>query len=335
MGRLTDRLRGAWDPEKIRSALKDINGRDTAIFLTSLLLAFSIWLIHNLSLYYNEVVSVPVRAVCNLEGHSLVSSNDAVVQARMRLTGFDVLRSRRAASRKPVEVEFAPADMHFKGGEFFYLTATDLNRYVQAVFGDNARLETMISDSVFFRFPLENSRKVPVVPVCSVDFAPQYTAMGDLRVIPDSVTVYGEPSHLEKVDRILTRPFSLSGLRVSAHGRVRLEDAGALRLSENAVTYTLDVSRYVEIRADLPVEGRNVPAGRNLLIYPSVATVLFKCAFPVSVDPAEEGVSLYVDYRDFAQSLGGKCLPRIDALPPGVLDYTVEPQVFDCVESVR
>lgn len=323
MGRLTDRF---------RSHLK-FNGRDTAIFLMSLLLAFSIWLIHNLSLYYNEVISVPVRAVCNLDGHALESANDAVIQARLRLTGFEVLRSRRLAGRNPLEVEFAPADMHAKGGEFFYVTGAELNRYVQPVFGDNARLETMLSDTVVFRFPLENSKKVPVVPVCSIHYRPQYMPVGELRVVPDSVIVYGEPSHLEKVDRVLTRPFSLSDVKVSAHGRVRLEENGAMRLSETAVSYVLDVSRYVEIRAELPVEARNVPAGRTLSIYPSVATLLFKCAFPVTDDPAEKA-SVYIDYRDFVSSLGGKCLPQVN-LPPGVLDCTVEPQVFDCIESLR
>ena len=323
MGRLTDRF---------RSHLK-FNGSDTAIFLMSLLLAFSIWLIHNLSLSYSEVVSVPVRAVCNIDGHARESSNDVIIQARLRLTGFDVLRSRRMASRSPLEVEFAPADMHLRGGEFFYVTANDLNRYIQPVFGDNSRLETMLSDTLTFRFPLENSKKVPVVPVCNISCRPQYMPVGELRVIPDSVVVYGEPSHLDKIDRILTRPFSLSDLKVSAHGRIRLEKNGAVRLSENTVSYVLDVARYVEIRAELPVEGRNVPPGRNLYIYPSTATVLFRCAFPVSVNPAQKA-SVHIDYADFASSLGGKCLPQV-VLPPGTLECTVEPPVFDCIEGLR
>ena len=41
----------------------------------SLLLAFSIWLIHNLSLNYSDTISVPVMAQCNIDGHSDVSSN--------------------------------------------------------------------------------------------------------------------------------------------------------------------------------------------------------------------------------------------------------------------
>ncbi|MBR1406964.1 MAG: hypothetical protein IJ578_08560 [Bacteroidales bacterium] len=323
MGRLWDKFR----------SLSVSNGKDIIIFAMSLLLAFSIWLIHNLSLYYNETVSIPVTARSSLEGHAQVSSNSAAVQARLRLTGFDVIRTRGAMNRKAVVVDFAAADLHPRGGEMFYVTGSDLNRYVQAIFGDDARLETMLSDTVQFRFPLENSKKVPVMAVYTAAFRPQYTAVGDLRLTPDSVTVYGEPMHLAQVDRVYTRPFTLEDLRVSAHGRVRLEETG-LRLSVNSVDYALEVSRYVEIRADIPVGSRGVPAGRSLIIYPSVAQVSFKCAFPVTVDPTDNA-HFYIDYQDFTHSLGGMCIPRCDDLPAGILDYTIEPQVFDCVESSR
>ena len=41
-----------------------INGRDFAVFLLALLLAFSIWLIHNLSLKYNNNISSTIVAHC-------------------------------------------------------------------------------------------------------------------------------------------------------------------------------------------------------------------------------------------------------------------------------
>ena len=51
----------------------------------SLLLAFSIWLIHNLSLNYSDTISVPVMAQCNIDGHSNVSSNSSMIAARCRI----------------------------------------------------------------------------------------------------------------------------------------------------------------------------------------------------------------------------------------------------------
>ena len=47
---------------RISGKFKKLNGRDLAVFLLSLLLAFGIWLIHNLSLDYVRVVNVPIKA---------------------------------------------------------------------------------------------------------------------------------------------------------------------------------------------------------------------------------------------------------------------------------
>ena len=40
-----------------------------------------------------------------------------------------------------------------------------------------------------------------------------------------------------------------------------------------------------------------------------------------------------IDYEDFASSISGRCVPRVRTLPSGVLDYRVEPAVFDCIET--
>ena len=62
--------------------LLNISGRDWAVFLLALLLAFSIWLIHNLSLKYTEFMQASVEAVSNIEGHFNKSSNRSDVIAR-------------------------------------------------------------------------------------------------------------------------------------------------------------------------------------------------------------------------------------------------------------
>ena len=73
-----------------------IRGRDAKIFVISLLLAFGIWLLHNLSLNYSALVCVPVKAVCNIEGHSMTSSNHDFVQVRCNARGFNLIRLRNA-----------------------------------------------------------------------------------------------------------------------------------------------------------------------------------------------------------------------------------------------
>ncbi len=316
------------------SSFLNRNGRDITGFLLSLLLAFCVWLIYNLTLNYTKVVSVPIVARSNIEGHKDVSSNTAVVMARCHTRGFDLLRLDNASEKSPVQVYFAPGDLHGDGGEIFHITSAELTRYAKEIFGDRAGMETFVSGSLDFRFPFENSKKVPVHPVYTLSCRPQYMVVGGLRLKPDSVTVYGEPYHLENIDRVYTRPFNLDNLRSDVHGEVKLESSKDVRLSDSGAEYTVSVRRYVEIAADMRIAEKNVPKNKMLVIYPSTAHVIFRCSFPVISDPAEN-VSFYIDYNDFAGSLGGDCMARCDSLPPGVIDYRMEPELFECVERDR
>ena len=64
----------------------NIGGRDWIILILSLLLAFSVWLIHNLSLKYNADLKAKVVAVAALEGHEGVSfaSQDVAAYSNTR-----------------------------------------------------------------------------------------------------------------------------------------------------------------------------------------------------------------------------------------------------------
>ena len=309
-------------------------GRDFGVFLMSLLLAFGIWLIHNLSLSYSDTMAVPVIAECNLDGHSNVSSNSSSIAARCRTTGFSLLKSKHKAKKDAVHIRFESKDMHPLEGEMFYITSAELGNYVSDIFGDGVRLESFLSESYQFRFPYENNKKVPVQAMTVVSFKPQFMAMSPIRLQPDSVTVYGEPFHLENVDRVFTRTIDLPNLKSSAHGSVKLEPVQGLRMSNTEVSYSLDVSRFVEIQDEVQVTPRNAPAGVKLSVYPSTAKVVFKCTFPLSHDPRDV-VRFYIDYQEFEKSKGGRCMAHATAVPDGVIEYSIDPEVFDCVMEGR
>ena len=298
----------------------------------SLLLAFGIWLIHNLSLNYSETLSVPVIAECNIEGHSIMSSNSSTIAARCRTSGFTILRGRHKAKKEAVHVRFNSADMHEAEGDMFYITSAELGNYVSDIFGEGVQLESFLSESFQFRFPAENHRRVPVQAVTSLSYKPQYMAMAPLHLKPDSVTVYGEPYHLETISKVFTKAIELDNLKSSAHGSVRLESVQGVRMSVEEVGYSLDVTRFVEIATDVTVTPRNVPAGLKLSVYPSTAKVVFKCVFPLTHDPSDL-VSFHIDYSDFQKSIGGRCMAIPSKIPDGVIEYSIEPEVFDCVEE--
>lgn len=298
--------------------------------LLCLLLSAGIWLIHNLSQTYVNIVSVPVVAESNLPGHSGASYTDATVTAQVKATGFrQASLSRRY--RRPVRVVFDASDFRQEGDNMYSIPVSNLYKYASAIFGDGISVESFVSEAPKFIFQEAGYKKVPVRKVQSLSFESQYMPLHPMSILPDSVLVYGEPSRLESIDYVLTRPIDLWGLRSSVHGKVRLETPSGVRLSDTEAVYSMEVVRYVEMTSEVEIHTRNVPRGQELVVLPSRAEVVFRTVFPVGADPAQKTV-FYVDYNDFSGSITGRCIPRVEDLPSGVISYKVIPEVFDCIE---
>jgi hypothetical protein len=297
----------------------------------STLLAALVWFLVNLSQQYTGVISVPVVAECNIDGYGTESSNTVLVSARCRTEGFRLVREGSRRERKTVKVKFNRADMRRTAPGVFCVIGGAKNSYINQFFGDDAQLEAFITDTLRFVFPVENHKKVPVEVPLSVTCRSQFMQSGHFRVMPDSVTVYGSEEKLEAVERVTTGRLVLSEVASSQHGLLKLNPIKDVRLSADEVSYELPVSRYVELTANVNLEVRNVPAGSSLQVYPPTAQVYLRCAFPIAKDPLAS-LRLYIDWKDFSSSLTGRCVPRIVRVPSGVLEYRIEPEVFDCIE---
>ena len=309
-------------------------GRSWVALVVALLLASLVWILSNLSQTYSGTVSVPVMARCNLEGHQSLSSNTVLVSARCRTQGFRLVREQSRRERKTLVVDFSPADLHRTGTETFCVIGGAINSYVNQFFGEETTVEAFITDTLRFIFPRENHKKVPVEVPMTVHCRSQFMQSGPFRTSPESVTVYGEDARLEGIEKVSTGRLVLSDVHDTRSSILRLNPIAGVRLSVEQVGYELPVTRYVELRSTLPVEVRNAPTGHELQVFPATAEVVLRCAFPLVKDPLPE-FRIYVDYKDFAASINGRCVPHALRLPTGVLEYRVQPEVFDCIESAQ
>ena len=316
----------------LHKLLKSLNfsRRDWAVFLLALLLAFSIWLIHNLSLRYSDYMSVPVVARCNIDGHAAESSDKCDVAARCRATGYNMLANSFRKNGRARKVDFNASHVRHKEDDIYYVLPSDLQEYSHLIYGDDVTVEYFVSDTLFFRFPFEDHKRVPLQLMTSFTFRPQYMMVGDIQVTPDSVTVYGERSKLETINRIYTEPVKVYNLDEDLIGVADIEKIRGVRISAEEARFTMNVSRFVEFVRTIPVQVRNVPAGRQLDIYPSSVVVTLRCEFPMAVDPSES-LQLYVDYNDFDKSLSGKCPVYLDSKPKGLISCDLDPAMLECV----
>lgn len=308
---------------------KRYTSKDYLALGLSLLLAFAVWFVHNLADTYSDIVKCTFVVESDIDGHSREASSPSEVVARCTMTGFDILSNRFSGRHSLKTVAISPEHIHHRSGDSFYATKDDLARYFHDIFTSGARLEYFVTDTLNLVFPAVDFKKVPVRILSSVDFKPQYTAVGPLRVDPDSVLLYGRKEMLDAIIDIPTEIISADNLSSDFYGEIALKSMDNIRISTPNVRFLLSVVRYVEQSFTIPVVGVNVPEGVNMQIFPDNAVLRLKEVFPGTQIP--DTVCVKVDFLDFEQGRSGQCLGRVDDLPSDVLNYSIEPEVFNCI----
>lgn len=310
-----------------------IFGRSDYLVLTiCVLLAFAVWFIHNMSLRYSTIVQCSVSVQCPIDGHDNHSAAPAEITARCDMNGFAILSYRLRPGKHAKTINVSPESLHYVTDDIFGMTKSDLTRYFNSIYDDNAKLEYFITDTAFYRFPKVNYKKVPVNVVSDLSYKSQYMPVGVLKVVPDSVYVYGQDNILNGIDRVNTELIKLEGLSSESYGEARLEQIKETRLSQESIHYSISVTRYVEREIVVPVRSSNVPAGYDFQVYPSTAKLRVRTFFPSNEDLSSAYVN--IDYESFAGSLSGRCEGVPSNIPSTVLSVEVEPEFFDCIVRI-
>jgi hypothetical protein len=311
--------------------LLNIGGRDWGVFLLALLLAFSTWVIHNLSLKYSVYLKVQVVAESNIEGREQKSVSGSEVMARCRTTGWRILYH-RIINDGTVEVEFPSTVFQHDGGDTYFITSDKLHEYADELFGPNVSVEYFVTDRVDFEFKEEVFKRVPVKAVSSLSFKDQYMASSPLVMVPDSVTVYGNHMHLDALEYVTTATIAHSSIDENFSGMIQLTPMKGMRFSVDEVHYKMDVTRYIEIqREDVPVIIKGVPAGQKILIEPKTVDVTLYVEFPLKADPKKD-LLISASYDELKTSLSDKVMLYPSSLPLGVIKYEIRPVAVKIVE---
>ncbi len=314
--------------------LLNLSGRDWVVFVLALLLAFSTWVIHKLSLEYSVFLTVEVVAESNIEGRSNKSSGATEIMARCRTTGWRILYA-QMKREDVVNVKFPATVFQHEDDERYFISSEKLHEYVDQIFGNSVSLEYFVTDKVYFKFPQEIFKRVPVKPVTSLTFEDQFIASSQLVITPDTVTVYGDKLHLDALEYVTTATISHSSINKDFSGMVSLTPINGMRFSVDEVHYEMDVVRYLEvIRKNVPVVVVNTPSGVECAAEPASVDVLLDVEFPLKDDPKKDMV-VTADYNELKTSLSGKVSLKPSSMPLGVVRYEIDPVAVRIREIVE
>ncbi|MDX9781413.1 MAG: hypothetical protein RBT35_00350 [Bacteroidales bacterium] len=310
-------------------------GRQILLFLFCLFLAFIIWSIHKLSENYTVYMQYRVVAEAGIEGRSSEADSENLLIVRGKATGFYILQHRFTSNESRVRVSAERRYFRKREGvkDGFYILVKDINDKLIQSLGNTVFVESFATDTLFFIFPGQTNKKVPVKTNFSISFSPQYTFGSKPKITPDSVILYGESSLLTQIDSVVTKPVKHENLSLSLEGMTELVPINGVRFSQPDIRFSLDVVRYVEKSQLVPLVFLNLPQNVNLKAHPS--EVMFYYSEKFGKEPVEEGsFILEIDFHEFETSVNGVVKVKLSGDHKEILSWRADPPFVEVKSEV-
>ena len=306
-------------------------GRNWIILVFSLLLAFFMWSIMKLSGNYSSYIKYRLEVTTNIQGRSNIAISDDPLVIGAKATGFKILQN-NGNDGTILRIEGVDARHLRKYGKddrTFYLFPDDIRQAIQDALGTDIKVESLATDTLFFQFPLQANKKVPVVATDYVAYDKQYMSFGPGVIKPDSILVYGNIEDIERIDHVTTEAVQGKDVSKTITAVLNLNPIGGVRFSVDQVLYTREVGRYVESIVKVPVTIEHAPSYANVAIIPQEVTVRYRYQFGRQVEYTASDFAVTVQYDDILRA--DVVRPSLSKKPQTVLEADFQPKFVECV----
>lgn len=174
---------------------------------------------------------------------------------------------------------------------------TDLMAALKTALGGNATIISSSIDSLRLNYTDRPGKSVPVQVALQTSAKAGFVVYGSPKSDPPRVTVYGPREILDTLTRVFTKTYVEQNLSDSRSFTAELSAIRGARIIPSSVSIRINVEPLVVKEEMITVVAENVPAGENLLLFPSKVHASFYV--PMSDFSSEEvPVRAVVDYYD-------------------------------------
>ena len=278
---------------------------------------------------YSSVFDYKIELSSNIEGRAQTATSHNSLVIRGISSGFYILQQKYFTKELPMFLDARQLKPLPNGKDMFYIKSSDIQNKVQETLGNDFQLENVTSDTLYFEFPRQANKKVPVVATENISFEPQYTAKGKLSLRPDSVVVYGNEDVVRGVEAVYTKFINADNAKAPVQGVIDLQVIKGVRFSDESIYYALDVVRYFESSVTIKPTVINVPTQSTMLIIPQEITLYYRMRFEDKKGFDAQDFTVIVDYNSVDNSNVVK--PQITRQPNNIFDVRTEPMFLECI----
>ncbi|HEX2963536.1 MAG TPA: hypothetical protein VHO43_17200 [Ignavibacteriales bacterium] len=270
----------------------------------AVLFSFILWGSVTLSNSYYTTLKVPVRLTNLPKGYAVSRMSVNEVNLRIKGEGW-----RLASLILSNNLEyFVSAGLDSQSKTINLRNALGENTWLSS----GIQLFDLYPDLLSVSMEKITERKLKIRPELSMNFKADFGLVSGIKVIPDSVVVYGPGSIVNSLEAVPTVSRIFKSLDDKVLERVDLKNIPGLSYSTGSCVIRFDVQKIVDKAFEnLEVEVRNTPRGEDLVVFPNSITVVLRGGINILGKLKSEDVHPFVDYNQVIKDTLGIIEPEI------------------------
>jgi len=291
--------------------------------ILSTVFAILLWVFVSFSDEYTTTITVPIKFSNFKEGYTIQYQSDTEVTLTLKGEGWVLAQITMGPKSK-----FEISTDNKIGKQVVYLNDALSNNpwitsSVQVVRVDPAQIDYTIERISY--------KSVPIIPNVSIGTKENYGLVSEVKLEPDTVRISGPKSIMRKLNAVITKSIVFEDLDEKVRQKVELEPINHIVYENNSCVISFDIQKIVDKSFnDIPVEVRDVPPSRELLLFPSKITVTLRGGIKMLGTLKAEKIHAYVKFQSAFRDTLGVIQPTIE-IPEYTKISNVEPETLEYI----
>jgi hypothetical protein len=247
--------------------------RRVNIFILFIVLAFLFSVLTKLSKNYTKTFSFHINVINVPE--DVVIIKDSTINMRIMVTAYGFRQIKYYLKKPSIDIDFSTLDKNTT--HYNWIAKRELSNIIRQ-FDINEKIESIIPDTIVFRYDVNTIKKIPVVLDVDIKFSSGFDVNGAFKIEPDSISVIGPKIVLDSISMIYAEKLELDNVVSDVNSTVKLKLLSQhqdLKFSQKQAQVTGTVEKFTEGIIEVPVNVINIPKNIKIKYYPKTIPVIY------------------------------------------------------------
>ena len=311
----------------VRNCFSKIWNKQFLIFLFFLALSSSFWLFLALNDTYEKEFEIPLK-LTNVPENVVITTNlPSSVRLTLKGKGITLLNYSYAHKFAPISIDF---NAYANTSGHVSILTSDILRKLISKLAPGTQVVGSRPDTIDFYFNYGLCKKVPIKLQGRFGTRATYY-ISQIRINPDSVTVYASKSILDTITAAYLTPMQMGSLSDTVTTNPKIMSVKGAKFEPSSVTVSFFVDRLVEKTVQVPIQWVNFPGSKVLRTFPSKVNVTFQVGMGSYRSITADNFVLVVNYEDLMNNKSNTCHLSLKTIPAGVTHVRINPQDVEYV----